>query len=394
MPKRVLVAYEDGRRAKKAAAAKEKAPPVEEAPAGKWKEVQPGWWKLKHGDGTGYSIMEVDERFMLEYFGNGFTEGVGGYPTLASAQAAAAAGARGSGVAESSSSVGESPTREEWEVVVTNPPAAYRGRILNLVPPGDGFAAGNKIILQGFHDDEEARHVATGIAQRYGVLVTYGPKRAAAAETSIAQETKAHDCGCGRSKTTVEKTEVNVLAVGGAEERGITTDVGAVCKPFTRIERDPALFQACMLRAKEIGEFKDSGSFYDLVAPEIVKRDSESFFVVCIDFRGQLRDFVEVAIGQRHKVGVDIEDILAIVILSRCDGFAIAHCHPSGHAAPSDADKRLTREIRASANGIPPCKEFPDGLPGACPNIPMVDHLIVGLNEFYSFTDKKLYKRK
>lgn len=205
-----------------------------------------------------------------------------------------------------------------------------------------------------------------------------------AAETPVvpAIPVVAHECGCGgKAKEEPVVAPVPGPLVGGAEERGITTDVGVTCKPFTRIERDPALFQACMIRAKQIGEFKDSRSFYELVAPEIVKRDSESFYVVCIDFRGQLRDFVEVAIGQRHKVGVDVEDILAIVILSKCDGFAIAHCHPSGHAAPSDADKKLTKLVR-------------DAAAVACPNIPLVDHLVVGLNEAYSFADKKLHKYK
>lgn len=72
----------------------------------------------------------------------------------------------------------EAPTGSEWEVVVSNPPTAHRGAILALSDPGDGFEAGDKIYLWGFYDDTEASHVATAIARRYRVPVTFGPKKA------------------------------------------------------------------------------------------------------------------------------------------------------------------------------------------------------------------------
>src|ERR1019366_2823725 len=71
----------------------------------------------------------------------------------------------------------ESPTREEWEVVVHHAPSQYKNSILSMVGPGDGFEAGNKLILQGFHDDGEASNVAASIVKRYKVPVTTGPIR-------------------------------------------------------------------------------------------------------------------------------------------------------------------------------------------------------------------------
>lgn len=100
-------------------------------------------------------------------------------------------------VVEENAKAGEAPTREEWEVVVTNPPAAHRGAILNMAGPGDGFEAGNKIILQGFHDDTQAANVGAAIAKRYRVQVTFGPKRAMEAAEAPARAAEGHICGAG-----------------------------------------------------------------------------------------------------------------------------------------------------------------------------------------------------
>jgi len=79
----------------------------------------------------------------------------------------------------------ESPTREEWEVIVSSPPAAHRGAILAM-GLGETQEVGNKIILRGFHDDEQAARTAGAIARTYKVGVTFGPRNALyeAAETS------------------------------------------------------------------------------------------------------------------------------------------------------------------------------------------------------------------
>lgn len=145
-----------------------------------------------------------------------------------------------------------------------------------------------------------------------------------------------------------------------------------VCQPFTRIVRDPAKLSACMARSKK--PIENSRDLFDLVRPDLEKRDQETFVVVCLDMRGALRDFVEIAVGQRHRVAVDIEDILAAVIMSRCDGVALLHNHPSGIAEPSRADGSLTRKVQKAMRT-------------ACPNVRLLDHCVVGLGQYYSFAD-------
>jgi DNA repair protein RadC len=264
----------------------------------------------------------------------------------------------------------ESPTRGEWEVVVSSPPSEHRGRILSMAGPGYGESRAGKIYLYGFYDDEEARHVANSISRlygsKYGTTVTFGPRRSMAAEDShpgVATEERRRP---GEHRQQKEEDC----------EHGCPT---GECKPFTKLERDPKAFDACMKRAKEIGVIDSPRKLYDLVRVDLEKRDREVFLVICLDFRGQLRDYVELSIGQRHRVAVDIEDVLQIMILSGCDGAAVCHVHPSGNAEPSRADRQLTKSIeRAMAI--------------ACPNVKLIDHLVVGNGQFYSFTEKRLVK--
>jgi DNA repair protein RadC len=146
------------------------------------------------------------------------------------------------------------------------------------------------------------------------------------------------------------------------------------CHPFSQLVKDPEKFAVCMARAKKIGELGTPESFYRLVREDLETQSQETFVVVCVDFRGQLMDYVLINRGQRHKVSVDIEDVLAPVLASRCDGFVCCHNHPTGIAEPSDADAELTESIKK-------------GAAAACPATSMLDHLVIGSKQWYSFAN-------
>jgi proteasome lid subunit RPN8/RPN11 len=138
----------------------------------------------------------------------------------------------------------------------------------------------------------------------------------------------------------------------------------------------------CVRLAKEIGPIKSDRELYRLLAPSMKKETQEVFQVVCVDVHGDLVGYTEVARGQVSRVAVDIEDVLGAVLAvrPRPTAFAVAHCHPSGKARPSQADRRLTEEIRAAAKA-------------AMPNTVFMDHLVIGggnSNEYYSFSDGKV----
>jgi hypothetical protein len=150
------------------------------------------------------------------------------------------------------------------------------------------------------------------------------------------------------------------------------------CLPWVKIEKDPKRFGACMAGSRKLGPVKNAAAVYKLIGPILEKEDQEVFLVLLCDVRGNLRGVTEVARGQRSRVAVGIDDIVRVVTASGAEMFIIAHCHPTGKATPSAADKSLTQAI---------LKAFePMG------NILLADHVIVGNGEYYSFTDDKVYK--
>jgi DNA repair protein RadC len=168
-----------------------------------------------------------------------------------------------------------------------------------------------------------------------------------------------------------ERTErveaVRLVSVAGeAQERG--------CGPFTKVVRDEEKFAACQRRAK--GPLDTDHKMAEFLRGEMGKEDQEVFVVVGLDLHRKLRSYTEVARGQRERVQVRVEDILRPVIIEGPHGFVVAHNHPSGSTEPSDADRRLTKEIAHAAKI-------------ACPSTVFLDHLIIGVGGYYSFGDKR-----
>jgi DNA repair protein RadC len=249
----------------------------------------------------------------------------------------------------------EEPTTEEWEVIANVKPEHARSIAASIKGGSKVHVIDDMIIYQGFHDDEAAQRVAK-LLTRQGAIVRYG---------------KVTPLSPGRRGAVNESSE---------EEEEVPCETG-VCKPYTRIVNDPERYQACLALAREIGPIKDHAHLHQICADQMTREKREVFYVMTIDFRGQLMSFEELARGQKSHVSIDVVDIYQHVLMVRPDAFAVAHCHPSGKATPSEADRHLTKTIR-------------DGSKTAMPNIVYLDHIIVGSNEYNSFDQKKLFKTR
>lgn len=75
--------------------------------------------------------------------------------------------------------------------------------------------------------------------------------------------------------------------------------------------------------------------------------------------------------GTSSTVG-DVKLILKAAIDNLADTIILAHNHPSNNANPSPQDDALTRKVAAGGRAV---------------GIPMVDHIIVCQNDYYSYCD-------
>ena len=97
---------------------------------------------------------------------------------------------------------------------------------------------------------------------------------------------------------------------------------------------------------------------------------AEKFFLLCFDAKLQLTREALLSSGTAQEVRVQPGQVAREAMRANAVSVVVAHNHPSGDAAPSNADRDLTVGIR-------------DAL--ATVDIRLMDHVVVGLHHAYSF---------
>ncbi len=82
-----------------------------------------------------------------------------------------------------------------------------------------------------------------------------------------------------------------------------------------------------------------------------------------------------ITIGLLDKSQIHPREVFADAITDRAASIIIAHNHPSGDPEPSKSDIKITRQLICTGNII---------------GIPILDHIIVSKNRYYSFQESGL----
>lgn len=110
---------------------------------------------------------------------------------------------------------------------------------------------------------------------------------------------------------------------------------------------------------------KSSEEVYDLLMPFVYGCRQELFFVVLLGPRNKVIGAPrEIAKGQRDEVALQSNLVFEAAIREGAKSIIVAHNHPSGDPTPSEEDVSLTQKLVDA---------------GRIMNIPVVDHLILGL---------------
>lgn len=104
-------------------------------------------------------------------------------------------------------------------------------------------------------------------------------------------------------------------------------------------------------------------------------REKEHFFVVILDTRHKAKLIDVTSIGILNASLVHPREVFARAIAKNAASILIAHNHPSGDCAPSDADERITNRLRQAGGII---------------GIELVDHIVFTQMAYYSFKEKGL----
>ncbi len=116
-----------------------------------------------------------------------------------------------------------------------------------------------------------------------------------------------------------------------------------------------------------------SKDVYDIMRPSMMDLPHEEFWMLVLN-RANL--VIKRELISRGGVAGTVVDT-KIIFKTACENYAssiiICHNHPSGNLKPSEADIKITKNIKEA---------------GKIMEIPLLDHLIITENGFYSFGDE------
>ncbi|MEO8534511.1 MAG: JAB domain-containing protein [Flavobacterium sp.] len=98
----------------------------------------------------------------------------------------------------------------------------------------------------------------------------------------------------------------------------------------------------------------------------------EQFKILLLNKSNKVLGVYEVSSGGTAETFVDLRLLFSAALKANASGLIMIHNHPSGKTVPSDNDKLITRKI----------KEV-----GIMLKIEIIDHLIISLENYYSFAD-------
>jgi DNA repair protein RadC len=116
-----------------------------------------------------------------------------------------------------------------------------------------------------------------------------------------------------------------------------------------------------------------SAEAFALIAPLARRRRQESFWVFYLDSRNQVvGKHREVCRGGLTACVVPTREVFGEAYVKRAAAIVVAHNHPSGDPTPSPEDETLTKRLVET---------------GRLMGIPVLDHLIIGKDSYFSFRD-------
>jgi DNA repair protein RadC len=120
-------------------------------------------------------------------------------------------------------------------------------------------------------------------------------------------------------------------------------------------------------------QLKDSKTAFILLQKELGDLNYENFCILLLNRANKVLRTVKISDGGITGTVVDPRKVFKIALDNNATSIILGHNHPSGQLAPSDADIKLTRKLKEAGDML---------------DLPVLDHLIIGDGNYYSFADE------
>ncbi len=204
-------------------------------------------------------------------------------------------------------------------------------------------------------------------AELLAIIIKSGTKE----ESSVALAQKILSLGKEYSKDTLsflqditieELTKINGIGKVKALQ------IKAVCELAKRISR-PIDNQKIKIKSPQ--------DIVNLVMNELKLEKREIVKVVVLNSQNVIIKIQTIALGKTNSANIDIKDIFTEAIKRGLNKIILLHNHPSGNSIPSKQDIDFTKRIEEAGNLL---------------NIQLLDHIIIGYNEYTSIKSYLLKK--
>jgi len=118
-----------------------------------------------------------------------------------------------------------------------------------------------------------------------------------------------------------------------------------------------------------------SSTVKDYLTHNLKERSREIFMVIFLNGQNQIIKMEELFEGSLTTSAVYPREVVKKVLDYEAAYVILVHNHPSGTLSPSNSDRAVTKKLQTALNAI---------------DVEILDHLIVGGNEFFSFADHHL----
>ena len=120
----------------------------------------------------------------------------------------------------------------------------------------------------------------------------------------------------------------------------------------------------------------DSQSAFDTIYPHLGDLNHEEFWVIFLNRANAVIGKQNISKGGVSGTVVDPKVVFKMAVQFPASGIILAHNHPSGNLKPSQADHQLTRKLKEAGKAL---------------DIPVLDHLIIGERNYFSFVDEAVF---
>lgn len=118
---------------------------------------------------------------------------------------------------------------------------------------------------------------------------------------------------------------------------------------------------------------KSSNDLFAHLEPLVSDHKHEEFWVIYLNKANHIIDKERLSIGGTSATIVDVKIVLKNALEKLASSIAVCHNHPSGSLKASEADIQLTKKLKQAAALI---------------DIQLIDHLIIGNKNYFSFADE------